>query len=36
VLGEHSCELLREAGYHDADIEALIARGIVMQHTSPA
>jgi crotonobetainyl-CoA:carnitine CoA-transferase CaiB-like acyl-CoA transferase len=27
-LGEHSVEILREAGYADAEIEAMIASGV--------
>ena len=27
VLGQHTAEVLREAGYTDAEIEALLARG---------
>jgi crotonobetainyl-CoA:carnitine CoA-transferase CaiB-like acyl-CoA transferase len=27
-LGEHSIEILREAGYADAEIDALIASGV--------
>lgn len=30
-LGEHSAELLREAGYDDAALDALIARGVTAQ-----
>jgi formyl-CoA transferase len=35
-LGEHSCEVLREAGYADEQIEALLKHGIVVQHTRRA
>jgi formyl-CoA transferase len=31
-LGEHSCEVLREAGYASAEIEALLKHGAVIQH----
>ena len=27
-LGEHSVEILREAGYGDAEIEAMLASGV--------
>ncbi len=29
ILGEHTREVLREHGYHDADIDALVAGGVV-------
>lgn len=33
VLGQHSREILQQAGYSDADIETLIAEGVVEQHS---
>ena len=36
LLGEHSCELLGEAGYPAAEIAALEAAGIIAQHMAPA
>ena len=33
-LGEHSTEVLREAGYGDAEIDELLASGVVMQGKS--
>jgi hypothetical protein len=30
-VGEHTRELLREAGYRDADIDTLIAQGVVYE-----
>jgi len=33
-LGEHSVEVLREAGYDDAEIDELLASGVVMQGKS--
>jgi len=35
LLGEHSCEVLRAAGYGDAEIEALMARGVIIQDNPP-
>ncbi len=32
LVGEHSCELLREAGLNEKAIEALIESGVVRQH----
>ena len=29
MLGEHTRELLREYGYDDAEIDALVAEGVV-------
>ncbi|HWA30788.1 MAG TPA: CoA transferase, partial [Rhizomicrobium sp.] len=34
-IGQHSREILREAGFEDAQIDALIARNIVVQHQQP-
>lgn len=36
ALGQHSREVLREVGYSDAEIEALIARQVVRAWTPPA
>ena len=30
-LGEHTREVLREAGYGDAEVDALVARGIARE-----
>ena len=32
LLGEHSAEVLREAGYSDEDIAELIDSGVTVQH----
>jgi crotonobetainyl-CoA:carnitine CoA-transferase CaiB-like acyl-CoA transferase len=34
-LGEHSREVLREAGLNDADIDAMIASGATREISSP-
>lgn len=36
VLGEHSTEVLREAGYDDAAIAGLLARGVIRTPTTPS
>jgi len=35
LLGEHTREVLRESGYTDADIDALVAAGVVEEPTAP-
>ena len=35
-IGEHSAELLREAGYGEAEVADLIARGIAREAASPS
>jgi len=35
-LGEHSTEILREAGYDDAAIEQMLNSGVTRQHRTPA
>jgi crotonobetainyl-CoA:carnitine CoA-transferase CaiB-like acyl-CoA transferase len=32
TLGEHSCELLREAGFYDSEIANLLAKAAIIQH----
>jgi crotonobetainyl-CoA:carnitine CoA-transferase CaiB-like acyl-CoA transferase len=36
LLGEHTREVLRESGYTDADIDALVAAGVVDDASAPA
>lgn len=32
LLGQHTCEVLREYGYGQADIDELVSRGVIVQH----
>ncbi|MDX1434736.1 MAG: hypothetical protein R3286_20015, partial [Gammaproteobacteria bacterium] len=34
-LGEHSAEILREAGYSEAELDGMIASGAVVQGAAP-
>jgi crotonobetainyl-CoA:carnitine CoA-transferase CaiB-like acyl-CoA transferase len=36
VLGEHTFEVLREHGYAQGDLEALVRRGVIVQHAAGA
>jgi hypothetical protein len=36
VLGEHSVALLREVGFDDAEVDQLVADGVVGAHGIPA
>ena len=35
LLGEHSAEVLRELGYAEADVERLLADGVVLAPAAP-
>jgi len=35
VLGEHTREVLREHGYADADIDAYVAAGVIVETSAP-
>ena len=36
LLGEHTCDILREVGYDDAEIEAMVSAGVLHANGSSA